>query len=589
MTRKPTFAECDAIITSKGSPFETAQVEINGRKQTAWVNAPPHWRLFLQMKLEEHKDAEFISSPLPPPAGKDARETVTYGEVRTRATKLAAWLKGQGVGLGTRVAIGGTNSADWVVAFIAVHLLGAVPVLLNCTLTSKPQIHCLQLAQPKITLVDPDVAAVIGVHKAELKRRGVTNIYCWSSTDHLPRKARVPINPDAALIEAVENADGLDNLGPESDATIFFTSGTTGLPKGVLSTQRASMHSVLSNLIAPVRDALRQGADLPTILTTVPPVKPVLLCSIPFFHVTGCLGWLVASFMSGYKIVFMRRWGTRAAIDLIKSEKVNVIGGVPAIVTAVLQSPLLPKEADMFSVTYGGAAPPERLAKDLRKRWPTASLSHGYGMTETNGVHMMVNGQDYVDHPTSVGIPIPIAEIKLVDPDTRKEVPRGQMGLLLVRGINIMKEYVNDPKATAKALDKDGWLNTEDMAIVDSDGLVHITDRLKDIIIRGGENIPSVEVENAVYDDKRVAEAAAVPVPDHRLGELVGIAVSLAEGASATEADLIATVKPKYVWPVIIYVSKGPLPRNANGKLVKRDIKKIVQGEFLARQPKSKL
>ncbi|WOO76932.1 3-[(3aS,4S,7aS)-7a-methyl-1,5-dioxo-octahydro-1H-inden-4-yl]propanoyl:CoA ligase [Vanrija pseudolonga] len=596
MAPQPTIAECDAIITAKGSPFEITTVEINGLTYKTWLHAPPHWRAFLDIKLEEYADKEFISSPLAPPAPQTARETVTYGEVHRRAVRLAAWLKGQGVGLGTRVAVGGSNSIEWVVAFLAVHLLGGVPVLLNGTLTSKPQIHCLQIAQPKITLVDEHVASIIGVHKAEMKRRGITNLYCWSSTDHLPRKARLPelgeINPDPKLIEAVERGEGLEGLGPESDATIFFTSGTTGLPKGVLSTQRASMHSVLTNFTPTLRDGLRQGGDLRTMLTTPYPVTPTMLISIPFFHVTGCLGWLVRAIGSGFKLVFMRRWSTRVVLDLIKAEKVNVIGGVPAIVTAILQSPLLPKDTEMLSVNYGGAPPPERLPGDLTRRWPNSAISHGYGMTETNAMHMAVNGQDYIQRPTTVGVPTPISEVKIVDPETRKELPTGQMGLLLARGVNIMKEYVGDPKATANALDKDGWLDTGDVAIVDSDGFVHITDRMKDIIFRGGENIPSVEVENAVYDDKRIAEAAAVPVPDHRLGELVGVAVSLAPGATATEADLLATVKPKLRYPaqpVIIYVSNEPLPRNANGKPVKLDIKKIVVKEYLARQRQSKL
>jgi acyl-CoA synthetase (AMP-forming)/AMP-acid ligase II len=324
------------------------------------------------------------------------------------------------------------------------------------------------------------------------------------------------------------------------------------------------------------------------------PTEPsASLLSIPLFHATGCLSILVAAIKSGNKLVFQRRWSVADAVKLIVAENVQSIGGVPAIATAILQSPLLPTDHQFTSVGYGGAPPAKRLAGDLKKRFPAAMLGHGWGMTETNAPHCSVLGQDYVERPTSIGPVLPICQIKIVDPETRKELPQGQAGIILARGPNIMKGYLNNPEATAEVL-VDGWMDTGDVGMIDPDGFVHLSDRHKDIIIRGGENIASLEVENAVAQDDRVAEVAAVSVPDKILGELVGVAVSLAPGATATEASILEKVTPHLRYParpVIALVLDEPLPRNANGKIVKADVRKLVRAAYAEKkaEPKAKL
>jgi acyl-CoA synthetase (AMP-forming)/AMP-acid ligase II len=184
-------------------------------------------------------------------------------------------------------------------------------------------------------------------------------------------------------------------------------------------------------------------------------------------------------------------------------------------------------------------------------------------MSETNATHTHVMGGDYTERPTSCGPCVPITEVKIIDAKTRKEMPTGEMGLVLARGSNLMSEYVNNPKATREAfIDGDGWLDTGDMGFVDEDRFLHLQDRAKDIIIRGGENIASAEVENALAQDDRLAEVAAVPVPDAILGERVGAGVSLAPGATATEEEVIAAVQARLrhpARPVIVVVFKGTL------------------------------
>lgn len=204
-------------------------------------------------------------------------------------------------------------------------------------------------------------------------------------------------------------------------------------------------------------------------------------------------------------------------------------------------------------------------------------------MTETNAVHTVFGGDDYIKYPKSAGAGLPVNEVRIVDPETRRPLPARSVGVIEARGMNIMKGYLNDTNATSKAINAEGWLDTGDVGWMDEQDLLYISDRAKDIIIRGGENISSEEVENAVFRDDRISECAAVPVPDDILGELVAVAVSLNPGAKATPEDIIETVRPRvraHARPVFVYVSDEPLPRNANGKLIKTEIKKTVQALF---------
>lgn len=192
----------------------------------------PHWRAFIEPRMKQFANQEFVSSPLPLPATHEEREHVSYGEMLRRGYVIGAWLRARGAGVGTRVAIGGINSAEWVAAFVGCHLIGAVPVLLNSTLHPDAQLHCLALTEPEVVFVDANLANVLGgIGRAALKQKKVGEVYCWSSIAHLPAAVRhevseliTPVAP-AKLVSEVEQGTGLESLGPESDAIIFFTSG----------------------------------------------------------------------------------------------------------------------------------------------------------------------------------------------------------------------------------------------------------------------------------------------------------------------------------------------------------------------------
>ncbi|BEJ17525.1 hypothetical protein CspHIS471_0609260 [Cutaneotrichosporon sp. HIS471] len=387
---------------------------------------------------------------------------------------------------------------------------------------------------------------------------------------------------------------GLEGLNLGSPCTIYFTSGTTGYPKAVLSNQRQNLHNALSGTFTPLRAGLRVGAELKDLLATKPEGTPqsAILLPIPLFHCTGGESWVTRSLGGEAMLVFMRRWSVPEAIRLIVKYNINIVGGVPSICAALYQSPDLPKDYVFDTMSYGGAPPPDSLAGNLKKRWPNILLVHGYGMTETNAVHNGLAGQDYVDHPDSVGWVVPVCEIKIVHPDTREELPTGEVGIIMMRGQNVMSCYVDDPEATAKVFDKDGWLDSGDVGCVDEEDLLYIRDRSKDLIIRGGENIASLEVENALYRDERIAEAAAVPVPCPIMGERVGAMVSLAPGCTASPESIMSEVFPRLrhaARPAIVVVHHEELPRNANGKIVKTDVKKMVGEKWKKEQPRAKL
>lgn len=320
------------------------------------------------------------------------------------------------------------------------------------------------------------------------------------------------------------------------------------------------------------------------LVTTPPEDQPVALLGIPLFHATGCFGTFISAINSGTKTVLMRRWNVDDAIDLIVKHGVTNVGGVPAIPTALIQSGKLPPDHKFTAITFGGASPAKRLAGDIAKAWPDAGFGTGWGMTELNAIHCMHAGIDYVENPDSCGPPVPTVEVKIVDPEEKsKELPLGTKGLILARGPNIMKGYIGNDKATRETLSADGWVDTGDGGYMSEAGFLFISDRIKDMVIRGGENIPSTEVENAVFTFEGVAEAACVPLPDKTLGEAVGVAVSLAPGVKATGDEIIAAIAPKLrhaARPSFIWVSPTLLERNANGKLVKKEIKKQVLDAF---------
>jgi len=285
---------------------------------------------------------------------------------------------------------------------------------------------------------------------------------------------------------------------------------------------------------------------------------------------------------AGNTIIFMRRWDTIEAFRIIERERVNVTGGVPTIAWQLLEHPDRTQYdlSSLEAIAYGGAPAAPDLVRRIKEEFG-ALPGNGWGMTETSATVTSHGGEDYLNRPTSCGPPVPVSDLKIMDDDAHRELPTGEVGELWARGPQIVKGYWRDPEATAATF-VDGWVRTGDLARLDEEGFCYIVDRKKDIIIRGGENIYSTEVENVLYDHPAVTDAALVGVPHRTLGEEPAAVVHLAPGGSASEQELQDWVRARlagFKVPVCILFSTDTLPRNSNGKILKKDLKSLFKTE----------
>jgi long-chain acyl-CoA synthetase len=369
-------------------------------------------------------------------------------------------------------------------------------------------------------------------------------------------------------------------VGPEDDATIFYTSGTTGKPKGALATNRNVNANIMAGACSAARSFLRRGEDPPA---ADPDAHRATLLSVPFFHATGCFAILNPSLAGGAKLVMMRRWDPVRAFELIERERISSAGGVPTIAWQLIEHPQR-KNFDLSSlesVAYGGAPSAPELVRRIRETFPKSQPGNGWGMTETSATATSHGAEDYEHRPDSCGPPVPVTDLKIVTVDGDRELPVGEVGELWCKGPQVVKGYWNKPEATAQTF-HEGWVKTGDLARLDEEGFCFIIDRAKDMLIRGGENIYCIEVENVLYDHPAVMDAALVGIPHKTLGEEAGAVVTLKPNAEATEEELRAFVAERlaaFKVPKRVLFWPETLPRNANGKIIKADLRKLFTPE----------
>jgi len=568
------IAQATALLTAPGAPFEMEEVVVRGVRLRTWKNQPPTIRSIVEAS-RAHGEKTFL-------VYEDER--VTFEAFHRAVAALAAELAAQGVVKGDRVAVIMRNIPEWVVAFYAASVLGAIVTPLNAWWTGPELEYGLTDSGAKVALVDSERYGRLAEHLPncpDLKR-----IYVAREVEEIahPQVAKLEdvigapeswaTLPDAKL-PAVE-------LHPDDEATIFYTSGTTGKPKGALGTHRGVNSNIMSAASAGARHFLRRGEKPPAPDPNAP--QRSILLSVPFFHATGCMGILNPMLFYGGKLVMMYKWDVVRAFELIQREKIQAAGGVPTIAWQLIEHPA---RADfdlssLESVSYGGAPAAPELVKRIREVFPKSMPGNGYGMTETNAMVTSNGAEDYMNRPESCGPAVAVADLKIVDPvDGKTILPVGTLGELWAKGPMIVKGYWNKPEATAETF-SEGWVRTGDLARLDEEGFCFIVDRAKDMLIRGGENIYCVEVENALYDHPAVMDAAVVGIPHKTLGEEPGAVVTLKPGAQATEADLRAHVAERlaaFKVPVKVKFWHETLPRNANGKILKNELKKLFVEE----------
>ena len=582
-----TIAEANAQLTAAGQLFEMEEIDIRGVPTRVWKHAPSSLRAVMDMSLG-HGDAVFL-------VYEDER--TTFSEHYRIACTLSHRLRTTfGVEQGDRVAIIMRNIPEWVMTFWAATLVGAVVVPLNAWWSGEELHYGLEDSGSKVAFVDTERAERIRPFLGGLTELGAVIVADEHRTETTaPLAVREP-GPGAAPVPewpfplAVGDVDEVAqppdvSIDPEDDATIFYTSGTTGRPKGAVGTHRNMVTNLMSLFFLNTRGTLRFGSSaLDTEESPEARVQPAFLLSVPLFHATGCHSIMVTNVAAGGKIVMMHHFDPERALELIEREKIAVFGGVPAMVMQVLDSPNFHKfdTSSIRGVSYGGAPAPPGLVRRIRDAWPVGQPSNGYGLTETSSVTSMNAGGDYVAKPESVGPPVPVCDVAVVPEDFAEEEPadttphgRELRGELWIKGPNVVRGYWQRPDETAKTFTR-GWLHTGDVAELDEDNFIYIVDRAKDMIIRGGENVYSVQVEAALFEHPAVADCAVIGVPHPTLGEEVGAVVVLRPGAKVTADELALHVKSRlagFMVPTHIWFRPDSLPRNPQGKVLKRELR----------------
>ena len=553
------FDDAVAALTAPGQPFELNTVDIDGVSYRNFAAMPANLGQYFQIMLQH--------------AGKDfavyLQERYTFAQGYQHSAELAAALQQRfAVGKGDRVAVLSRNNPQWMMAFIGAIGMGAVAVPMNAWWTTEELDYGFEDSGAKVVFADRSRVERL----APIAAKHGLQIIAIDDCSGL----EIESTPVAELLREFAGAAMPEvEMVPDDHATIMYTSGSTGHPKGALSSHRGILSALYSWMLMGV--ATKMSADGGAAEKAADAYPPAALVTIPLFHCTGSHSAFMLSLIVGRKMVIMHKWDPQEALRLIEQERITWFNGVPTM-SAELQAAAETSERDISSlaeIMAGGAArPPDQVGK-ITGTFKKSSAGIGYGLTETNALGAVNAGAFYLANPYSTGRVVPAVTDFRIEGEDGQVLALGERGELCIKSPANVLGYWNKPEATAEAF-VNGWFHTGDVAYMDEEGFVYIVDRIKEIIIRGGENISCIEVEAAIYKHPGIHEVAVFGLPDERLGEIVGAAIVLREGAEMTTDDLrdylrqhLASFKiPAHVW-----FRAEQLPRIASGKIFKRQIK----------------
>ena len=552
------LAAVRAALCAEGQLFEIEEVTVDGQQLRAWKHAANSLRDVWQQSAA-HGDADYLVY---------GDERWTYAQANEQISRIGNWLVSQGVAPGDRVAIAMRNYPEWMLSYWAIASVGAVVVGVNAWWVGEELTYGLELTEPKAMICDRERLAVYDSIRDKVPSMAVAAVRCDEVPDYATPWSEVLQSP--AELPEVE-------IDTDADACIFFTSGTTGNPKGAQLTHRGCTNNIISSLFNNLSQlqtlAQLAGSELDT------SGGNTVLLTTPLFHVTANNVVAQTTTMLGGKLVHMYKWDAGEALRMIEREKITTLSGVPVMARELLAHPDYDKTdtSTLKALGGGGAAVQPDLVEKIDAK-SGAAPAQGFGMTETCGLATGALGPFLVDRSGSVGPVIPVFDCRIVD-DNGNDVPQGERGEVLLKSAQVIRGYLKRPDATAETI-VDGWLHTGDIGTMDEDGFLYIVDRAKDMVLRGGENIACVEVESTLFRFPGVTEAAVFSVPDEVLGEEVGaalyvtgdVAVDLAELRAFCGEHLAAYKIPKYIW-----LLNEALPRNASGKFLKKDLQANLQ------------
>lgn len=542
-----------AELTAAGQPYALEDVEIEGQRCRAFENAPTSLRALYE---GARSDLPFIVYEA---------ERISFEDAWRRASRLGERLVARhGVAKGDRVAISMRNYPEWIIAFMATTSVGGIAVAMNALWQPDEMAYGLRDSGAKVLVADAERLERLAPHQDEFPELIVIGVRSENA-----RGVRDVRGFDDELAQADGSVMPAVDLRPDDPATIFYTSGSTGHPKGVVSSHRNVLTALLSWELDAHALARTQGRELKT-----PSEQQATLLAVPLFHVTGSHAVFLSSYRSQRRLVSMYRWDPELAAELIERERITSVVA-PAAMTGDLVATAAKSQRDLTSLALvggGGAPRAPAQVRSIDRAFGRARPNTGWGMTETNAIGTGIAGQDYLDHPESSGRAAAVLDLRIVD-ESGKELPAGARGELQVRGTTVFRGYWNRPDADAETF-VDGWMRTGDVAYLDDEGFLYIVDRIKDLVIRGGENIGCGTVEAALLEHPGVIEACVYGVPDERLGEEVGATVHAKPEIS--EKELRAFLAPRlarFEIPRFFRFADVPLPRTASGKILKRQLR----------------
>ena len=548
------YQEANAAVGAPGQPFEVTEVQYDGYSQREFKNAPKNLRQFFD--LSRGLDQTFI-------VYED--EEWTFAEVMEEADALGhALVHRFNVKPGDRVGIAMRNYPEWIISFAAILSIGAISVSLNAWWTEDELDFAINDSELSVLIADTEriERAAGSCARANVAMIGVRLDELAPLAPHVEHWHDVVIR-GVAMPEVEITSD--------MDATILYTSGTTGFPKGAVSTHGAVCQTVFAFTAGSAVQAARRAPD-----ETGSGLTPCFILIVPLFHVTGCIPVMMSCFCWHFKLVMMYRWDPERALQLIERQKVTAFVGVPTQSWDLVGSPHFGDydTSSLASVGGGGAPAPPALVAKVDNSFGQGRPSLGYGMTETNAYGPRIEGDDYVANPRSTGpLPTLVMDVEIRD-DELRALPANTSGEIWMKSPTLIRGYWRKPEATAETIVK-GWLRSGDLGYIDDDGYLFIEDRAKDMIIRAGENVYSAEIEAAIYEHPAVHEAAVFGLPDERLGEEVACVVTLKPGATLTADELHDHLKSRlasFKIPTKVVITGDLLPRNAAGKFLKREM-----------------
>ncbi|GGE18691.1 fatty acid--CoA ligase [Polymorphobacter glacialis] len=544
-------------ITAPGGQLGIGTATVRGAVLPVFTAAPPSMREYFAFFFTANGPREFLVF---------GEERATFADVYARGLKMAAMLQHRhGIAKGDRIAIAMRNYPEWIVVYVAILHLGAVAVPMNAWWTAEELDYGLKDSGARMVIADEERArrmATLGCHAVVLTVRTSADVAAGFGFARV--EDEVAASPDTMWYQP--------EIAPEDDATIMYTSGSTGSPKGAVSTHRALVSGSMNYLVtglALLELSAQAGAP--------PADQQVMLLNVPLFHITGSVPVLLVSIAIGRKMVIMHKWDAGEALRLIEKERATYFVGVPTMSLELMQHPDHDKYdlSSLVDIASGGAPRPPEHVERLANTFVGKNPVQGYGLTETNGVGAGNMRDNYRAKPASTGrAAAPLVELRIDagDGPVGPGLPSGSVGEVCIRTVCNCRGYWNKPDATLAAFPGDGWFRSGDLGYLDEEGYLFIVDRKKDIIIRGGENISCQEVESALYTHPAVAEASVFGLPDERLGEIVGAVVYVKPGAQLEPDalhDFVARDLSAFKVPARIWISAEQLPKLGSGKIDK--------------------